>query len=66
MIGAKELSETAASLEAAAERADAAAIRQRHNRMMAQYHSLTDVLAEQFDISEQVSDASEILEFLPE
>ena len=66
MIGAKELSETAASLEAAAERADAAAIRQRHNRMMAQYRSLTDVLAAQFDISEQVSDAAEILEFLPE
>ena len=65
-IGAIPLSETAAELESAANREDAAQIQSMHVWMMQTYSSLTDTLGQILGITDTVSDDEDILEFLPE
>ena len=65
-IGAIPLSETAAELESAANREDAAQIQSMHVGMMQTYSSLTDTLGQILGITDTVSDDEDILEFLPE
>ena len=67
MIGAEELSEMAASLEAAAGKEDTAAIDAGHEKMCILYEDVVNEIAEKFDI--KVKDRNEnedIMEFMPE
>ncbi len=66
MIGAQTLSDAAAALETASDRADAEAIRQAHPAMMAQYLALTDVLATLIESGGSTADEDEVLEFMPD
>ena len=65
MIGAGDLSETAAALEAAARREDAETIRGKHGEMMAKYEKLTGALSAWTGPEAEKPDDSEVLEFLP-
>ena len=65
MIGAGDLSETAAALEAVAGREDAETIRRKHGEMMAKYEKLTDALSAWTGSEAEKPDDSEVLEFLP-
>ena len=66
MIGAQSLSDQAAILEAAGDRADAEAIRQAHPDMMERYRALADTLASHIVVGTPASNDDEILEFFPE
>ena len=66
MIGAQALSETAAALESAGDRADEETIKRMHPLMMEQYRKLTELLAAHIDTDESVRDNGEILEFMPD
>ena len=61
-IGAEELSDLAAELEAAAEREDADTIRNKHGEMMRLYRRVTEALTE-FAAGEGDADDGEIFEF---
>ena len=66
-IGAMELYETAALLEAAAKEENVSAIENNHDKVMRMYYELVDVI--QKNTADDVSaedDDSEILEFMPE
>ena len=67
-IGAMELFETAALLEAAAKEENVSAIENNHDKVMRMYSELVEVIAKNTVESESVEDDddSEILEFLPE
>ena len=76
MIGAKDLSSLAASLEAAAVSLDAGAIEANHDGMMKKYKDLTEAIdicipAEQIenkeaDAAKKALEEEGIMEFLPE
>ena len=66
MIGAQALSERAAVLETAADRADTEAILREHPQMMEDCRKLADALALHIDMSETDVDDGEVLEFMPE
>ena len=65
-IGARELSETAASLEKAGRGEDADTIRRMHGLMMEQYSGVTACLAGVLKGDDPEDDTGDVLEFLPE
>ena len=76
MIGAKDLSTLAASLEAAAVSEDAGAIEANHDGMMKKYKNVTEainavipadqVLSDETDAAKKALEEEGIMEFLPE
>jgi CheY-like chemotaxis protein len=66
MIGAQALSERAAVLETAADRADTEAILREHPQMMEDCQRLADALALHIDLGVIDADDGEVLEFMPE
>ena len=76
MIGAKDLSNLAASLEAAAVSSDAGAIEANHEGMMKKYKNITEAIlavipadevsSDETDAAKKVLEEEGILEFLPE
>lgn len=66
MIGAWELSDMAAKLEACANSEDAGAIRKDHDPMMALYAKVTDAILTVIPAEPQAKEDDEVIEFLPE
>ena len=76
MIGAKDLSTLAASLEAAAVSEDAGAIEANHDGMMKKYKNITEAISaaipaesvktDETDAAKKILEEEGIMEFLPE
>jgi hypothetical protein len=66
MIGASGLSEVAARMEAAADRADGEAIGREHDAMISLYRSAVAAVRSVLPAPENDADDGDVMEFMPE